>query len=193
MKNHRFRSVALVFSLVLCATAANATAVANAEVVRRESNTARIGKMNPYMRPKVKAVLSDLEAHGYRPLIDSGVYRTPAEQREKVRKGYSKTLYSFHNATTLDGKPDSLAADITDARWGWDSGAAYWLKLAKSAEAHDLETGIRWGLKAEQRAKIDRVLAARDWQYRGSLGWDTAHVQPKGLSVSQAKRGIRPK
>jgi hypothetical protein len=150
-------------------------------------------RINPKLRPKISAILTDLEGHGDQPIIDAGVYRSPGEQLAKFRDGYSKIRWSFHNATDRHGKADALAADITDARWGWDSPQSFWLRLAASAQAHGLESGIYWGLRADQRAAITAAIAARNWTPGNiSLGWDVAHVQVKGISLRQAKWGARP-
>lgn len=150
-------------------------------------------RIHPPMRKKVSAILRDLEAHGWQPRIDSGVWRSPGEQRRKVEQGHSRVLFSFHNASTPNGRADSLAADITDERFAWNSPKKFWLMLAASAEAHGLTTGIRWGLTKKQRAAIDSALAARDFDNsKIILGWDTAHVEPKNFSLAQAKRGERP-
>jgi peptidoglycan L-alanyl-D-glutamate endopeptidase CwlK len=160
---------------------------------RHTHNNKMLQRINPRLRPKIAAVISDLEGHGDQPLIDSGVYRSPAEQMQKFRAGFSKVRWSFHNATSKTGAPDSLAVDITDARYGWDSPQSFWLRLAASAQAHGLECGIYWGLKAHQRAAITNAIAAQNWTPGNiSLGWDTAHLQVKGISLRQAKWGKRP-
>jgi hypothetical protein len=146
------------------------------------------------LRPKIIAILLDLEGHGWQPLIDAGVWRSKSDQLKKVRAGYSKVKFSFHNATTRDGAPDALACDITDARHGWDSPKSFWLMLAASAQSHGLTTGIYWGLNAARRRQLQQVIAGRNFQNRDvSLGWDTAHVQPRGITLLSARLGKRPK
>lgn len=181
----------IVIATAVFLTTAKAVDV-NGEAQRRDNNAQRVARMSPYMQPKVKAVISDLEHHGHRPAIDGAVWRSPAEQRALVAKGYSTVLYSFHNCSTPAGKPDSLAADITDAPLFWNASKGYWLKLASSAESHDLTTGIYWGLSQANRAKIHTAVARRDWNAPVSLGWDTAHVEPTGITLGQAKKGLRP-
>jgi hypothetical protein len=39
---------------------------------------------------------------------------------------------------------------------------------------------------------IDAALEAEDWQAPVKLGWDPTHVQPTGLTATQAKAGARP-
>jgi hypothetical protein len=169
------------------------------ELRRDLANAQRLGLMDDAMRPKVAAVLADMEGHGYQPFIDGAVYRTPAEQAAKVRQGVSKVYYSFHNVTSQDGKPDSLAADIADTRWGWSNKCPrrYWLMLASSCENHGLNSGIYFGLNSKKRAKdranLKAAIKARNWTYTGPFGWDAAHCEPPtSFTLSQAKRGLRP-
>lgn len=193
----KFLSLAVItLTIGSTATAANVYT----EQRRNNDNAARLQKLNPYMRPKVRAVLDDLEGHGHRPLIDAAVWRSPAEQAALVRKGHSKVYYSYHTANSCDGKPkpctpkaDSLAADITDVRWFWQSPKPYWIKQARSAEAHNLTTGIMWGLSTTNRAKLRKAIDTRNFNYTGPLGWDVAHVEIKGVSLNQAKAGKRLK
>lgn len=150
--------------------------------------------MYPYMRPKVRAILNDLEAHGWQPIIDPGVHRTPAEQLEKFKAGYSKVKYSYHNVTGKDGTPESLAADIVDVRYAWNSPKSFWLMLAAAAESHGLDSGIYWGLTNAQRQVIHTAIAKRDFNNpKIPLGWDTAHVEVHGISLLAARLGKRPK
>jgi len=165
------------------------------EQIRKRDNATRLEKINPALRPKVGAILADLEEHKYQPLIDSGVWRSPSQQAAKVAAGVSKTQFSFHTATTKDGKPDALAADITNKPWGWKStkeNRVFWLKLASSAQAHGMTTGIYWGLSQANRDKLRAAIKARNWNYTGPLGWDTAHAEVVGISIMQAKVGKRP-
>jgi hypothetical protein len=195
---HRFRGV-LMLGLAFTALVGIATASSvNADLVRRSNNATRLQELNPYMRPKVAAVVSDLERHGLKPLIDGAIFRTPAEQAALVRKGHSKVLYSYHNANTCDGrarpcspKADSLAADIVDGQLFWSAGTPFWLKLASSAQSHDLDSGIYWGLSEARRKMLRDVIESKQWNAQPRLGWDTAHVQVRGLSLVQAKAGKR--
>jgi hypothetical protein len=160
---------------------------------RHALNHARLQLINPTLRLKVAAVLTDLESHADCPLIDAGVWRSPAEQLQKFNAGLSKVKWSFHNANNTQGKPDSLAADITDSRWGWDSPLAFWLRLAASAQAHAMESGIFWGLTSAQRAAISAAISTRNWTPGNiSRGWDPAHIQVRGISLIRARFGARP-
>lgn len=189
---------ALLAVCVLMGSASAIDADHASELRRHTDNTNRLAKMHPYMRPKVGAIISDMEGHGYRPLIDFQVWRSPAQQAALKRQGKSRVSYSFHTVSGKDAKgkatPESLAADITDNRWGWNSGTPYWLTLARAAESHNLSTGIRWGLPSSDRQKISGAIQARDFLARVRLGWDPAHVEPNGktITLSQARAGKRP-
>ena len=190
--NTKIKQAGAVLGIVT-ALATTAKAVdTHGELLRKQDNAERLQLINPGMRPKVKAVLSDLEQHGYRPLIDSGVWRSIAEQAKKKAAGVSQVSYSYHNVTTADGRPDSLAADITDNRWFWSSPTPYWLTLAGSAESHQLTTGIYWGLSQNDRNKIRQAIKVRNWNANVPLGWDTAHVEPANFTIAQARAGKRP-
>jgi hypothetical protein len=161
--------------------------------IRRAHNELRIQKVYRPMRGKILAVIRDLEGHAWQPLIDAKVHRTPAQQAELKRRGVSTVSYSFHNVTARDGTPESLACDITHAPNAWDSSQHFWLMLAAAAQAHGLETGIRWGLKQNDRAAINRAIVQRQWtEPRLRLGWDPAHVQPRNFSLLRARLGLRP-
>jgi len=67
--------------------------------------------LNDKFKPIVLEIMTRLEAKGWRPIVAEGL-RTRAHQAEKVRKGYSTTMNSYH----LTG----MAADIVDKRYNWD-------------------------------------------------------------------------
>ena len=159
---------------------------------RAAMNRKRLLKMYPTMRPKIEAVIRDMEGKGWKPVIDGQVHRTPAEQAALKAKGVSKVSYSYHTVTGPNGRPESLAADIVDVRYGWDAPPKYWLQLAACAEAHGLTTGIRWGLNKVKRALLESILRKKDWGAKYAMGWDAAHVEAKGIGLSQAKAGKRP-
>lgn len=95
--------------------------------------------LEPKFKPIVLEILKRLEALGYKPIVAEG-RRTLAQQREKVKLGYSQTMNSYH----LTG----MAADIVDKRYNWDIPLShpYWkaqgeivLDLAKTNK------GLYWG------------------------------------------------
>jgi hypothetical protein len=160
---------------------------------RQQTNYKRLQLIHRNLRPKIAAVLTDLEGHNAQPLIDAKVWRRPSEQLALYRQGFSRVKYSFHNCTGKSGSAEALASDIIDARYFWDSPSWFWLKLAASAKAHGLESGIYWGLNTFQRDQITDAITNHDWTRAPlSLGWDVAHVQVKGISLLRAKLGARP-
>lgn len=141
-------------------------------------DTARLQSATPVLRSKTNAVMKDMEGAGYRPRV-AEVLRSEAQQREKVRKGYSKTMNSKHRPGS-DGL--SRAVDICDADTGWAAKRTFWLTLGRCALLHGLGWGGLWGLGIVQRAKLKKFLTDRskpwnpnDWD--GPLGWDTAHLE----------------
>jgi hypothetical protein len=95
--------------------------------------------LEPKFKPLVLEILTQLEALGYKPIVAEG-RRTLAQQREKVRKGYSTTMNSYH----LSG----MAADIVDSRYNWDIPVShqYWKDQGTIIEnLAKKNPGLRWG------------------------------------------------
>ena len=159
---------------------------------RVEKNAMRLKKLHPAMADQVAKVLANMERRGWEPLIDVNVHRSRAEQAEMVRRGVSKVHYSFHNVTEKDGTPASLAVDITDARWGWESPRKFWLQLGWEYLNAGLDWGGFFGLK-KRESELREALRINDWiASRVALGWDVAHGQWRGISLTAAKLGKRP-
>jgi hypothetical protein len=99
----------------------------------------KLDSLDSRLRPKVEAVLADLQGKGWQPTI-AEARRTIEEQRRKVELGYSRTLDSPHVR--------GLAADIVDRRYGWRMPEAvlqrYRMHMASSARAHGLTWGGVW-------------------------------------------------
>lgn len=162
------------------------------EATRKNLNETQLKELHPVMARKVRAVIADLESAGWLPYIVTG-WRSPAEQLQKVKEGRSKVRYSFHNVTGKGGRPESLAVDIVDTRKGYDSPKEFWLTLAAAGAAHGLASGIMFGL-GKRKAELLAVLKARDFKNKGvSIGWDPSHLEPAGISLLQARLGVRPK
>ena len=104
------------------------------------ADSRNLSGLEPDFRARVKRVLRRLEAKGWQPYVAEG-RRTKAQQREKVRLGYSKTMRSKH----LVGR----AADIVDRRYGWGGPAVkwsfrFWRDLGQAARAEGLTWGGDW-------------------------------------------------
>ena len=163
------------------------------ETQRKLNNASRLLKISPSIRAHVAAVITELEAAGYRPQIDGQVWRSSAQQARLKAEGKSTVSYSYHNVSTTAGDPDALAADIVDVRWQWNAPRSYWLRLAAAAERQGLTTGIYWGLTQAQRKAIAGAIEREDWDAKVALGWDTAHVEPGNFSIARARAGERPR
>lgn len=99
--------------------------------------------LKPGFRSKVENILVQLKAMGWQPRVAEGL-RTVEQQKEKVLKGYSKTMNSAH----LKG----YGADIIDSRYGWSGPAsdlnfAFWKDLGKLAKDQGLVWGGNWKFK----------------------------------------------
>lgn len=103
----------------------------------------KLRSMNSQFGAKVTKVLAGLKKRGFQPKVFYG-WRSVKVQLELVKKGRSKVKFSFHNAQTKDGKPNSYAADIIDSRWAWSPAAeknGFWKALGKEAK----KVGLHWG------------------------------------------------
>jgi len=160
------------------------------EAARLNRNNLMLLQCWPAFARKIKAVLTDLEGHGWRPRIQCA-WRSPAAQLKAYRSGHSKVTFSYHNATSKNGQPEALAVDILDDDHPLDPPTRYLLMLASSAQAHGLQSGIRWGLSTWRRRKIDEAIAGKQWDAKLSVGWDPCHVEVTGLTLGRARAGAR--
>jgi hypothetical protein len=161
------------------------------EQQRNQRNTERITELWPSFGQKIQAVIAALESAGLRPRIQDA-WRSPQDQLTAFNSGHSKLKFGFHNVTGAGGKKESLAVDMLDDDNPLNSPPAYLLQLAACAESQGLITGIRWGLEPNFRTAIDTAIASRNWNAPVKIGWDPTHVQPTGITESQAKDGQRP-
>ena len=161
---------------------------------RAERNSDRCNELYAPLRPKVYAILRDLAGHGFRPRIQDA-WRSPADQLEAFNSGHSTLRYGLHNVTTKAGRKDALALDLLDDDNALNPSKRYMLMLAASAEAHGLETGIRWLLPTPQRLAIDRAIAKKNWDAPVKIGFDPNHVQVRAnrLQIAATRWGWRPK
>lgn len=130
MRLSSFRIPATIIGFVLIANATIAPAMA----------AGGIESLEPGFRQKVSRVLDKMRAKGWQPRVSEG-RRTIKEQREKLRRGVTKTMNSKH----LCG----IAADITDRRYGWGGRAAntnfkFWTDLGAAARGEGLGWGGDW-------------------------------------------------
>lgn len=158
---------------------------------RKKRNTERLIQLYPSFRVRLENLINLLEEKHLRPRIQDA-WRSPADQKKVFDDGHSKLLFGFHNVTAKDGTPESLAVDLLDDDSPLDPGRRYLLQLAAAAKKVGLETGIRWGVPVKLVKAIDQAIHDEKWDANIKVGWDPTHVQPSGISVSEAKVGKRP-
>lgn len=167
---------------------------------RLARNSMRLKTCNPGFALRAQRLIILLEQHGFRPRIDQS-FRTPAEHEQQLAAGTSQSSWSFHMATTPDGRPDALAVDLLDDDYPMPANdqrqwpatfRAYLLTLASLAAGLGLETGLSWGLSAQERQQLAAALATDPLRYEGPCGWDPTHCEPRDLTLAAAKAGRRP-
>ncbi len=161
------------------------------ETQRRANNAEKLLELAPTMRPRIAAVIADLEGHGFRPRIQEA-WRSPAKQLAAFRSKRSQRRFGFHNVTNKDGTPAALAVDLLDDDAPLAPSTKYILMLAASARSHRCQTGLAWGLPAQLSKGIDAAIAARNWTAKIKIGWDPCHLEPTDVSVAAARKGARP-
>lgn len=162
------------------------------EEARKKQNQTLLLELFPTLRVRIEKVIADLEAQGLRPRIHTA-WRSPAEQEKKFKEKKSLVRFGFHNVTAANGSREALAVDLVDEVSPVKSGTNYLLHLAAAAESAGLTTGIRWGELTEKEIQaIDAAIASQDWDAQVKIGWDPAHVEPTGITIEQAKAGLRP-
>ncbi len=161
------------------------------EADRIQRNLSRLQELYPYIRTSVQAVIQEMEAAGYRPRIQEA-WRSPADQLKAYQAGTSSVKFGFHNVTAASGSKEALAADILDDNRPLGAKTDFMLHLAAAAERNGLTTGIRWGLSDTYAKAIDDAIAAQTWTIPIRVGWDPLHVEVTGLTISEAKQGLRP-
>ncbi len=132
------------------------------------TKTKAFESLNFKFKPVVLEILEQLEAKGYQPFVAEGL-RSIEQQREKVNKGYSKTMNSYH----LSG----MAADIVDKRWLWNIPLShpFWKDLGEiTLNLAKTTPGLRWG-GVWQEGRMERFLRALKGQEKFFV--DPAHVE----------------
>ncbi len=141
----------------------------------------KLNQLTPVFRDKVETILKQLADKHMEPYI-AEAKRTVAQQREKVNKGYSKTMRSNH----LPGSDGlSRAADIVQLHKGWAASKRFWLMLGSSSWANQTGWGGLFGLNGKQKKSVQvaiHTLRQAGWPatheaYQVQMGWDPAHVE----------------
>jgi len=161
------------------------------EAARRQRNKQRLGECFPAFRTHLDRVLKALEADGFRPRIQDA-FRSIQDQLVAFNSGTSKLKFGFHNVTGAGGTKEALAADVLDDNKPLAPGTRYLLALAQAARAHGLETGILWNLPSALARGVEAALAAGNLAAPVKVGFDPTHVQVTGMTVTEARAGVRP-
>jgi uncharacterized protein YvpB len=161
------------------------------EADRKQRNSIKTNELHPTIRPRMEAVLRELESYGYRPRIQEA-WRSPKDQLAAYNAGTSKIKYGFHNVTNPDGTKEALAADVWDDDRPFTAKTHFMLHLLAAAEKNGLTTGIRWSLSDNRIKLIEDAIAQEDWKRPVWVGWDPLHVEVTGLTVQEAEAGKRP-
>jgi hypothetical protein len=161
------------------------------EQARIKRNQDKLSELFSRFATRIESVIQDLQALGIRPRIQEA-YRSPEAQLIAFNSGTSKLKFGFHNITGDDGKPESLAVDLLDDDRPLAPSTNYLLRLATVAETHGLETGVLWGLPPKLQDGVRQALASGDFGAKVKVGWDPTHIQPRGITVAEAKQGKRP-
>lgn len=117
-------------------------------------------RVHPVFMSALQQIIAELKSLNWQPYVDN-ISRTSAEQAQKVRQGYSKTMRSWHVDTTMATLPhgptavDTVhgnAADVVDQRYHWggaaaNSGFQFWKDLGRIAKKHGCEWGGDWKMK----------------------------------------------
>ena len=160
-------------------------------MTRDEKNAERLLLIDPSIRQAVHEVLNGMSRDGHLPVIAADVWRDPARQLELYNQGKSELKWGFHCACLPDGSPGSLAADIIDYERGWNVPLYWWAHIGYHAWQNNLGWGGYFGLTEEMRASLAQSIQKQNFEAVTKIGWDGAHCEVSGLSVSDARKGIR--
>lgn len=169
------------------------------EEARKKRNAAMLELCNPVFRVGVRHLLDHLESWGLRPRINEGdSWRSLEAEARAQASGNSGVTWGMHNAMTIDGRPDALAVDLTDDDSPLAPRAVFLHRVNEAVGSLGLMTGILWGhpkgrrLTQEEKDLIIAACKTGDWSHVERIGFDPLHIQPAGLSLSDARAGKRP-
>ena len=132
-----------------------------------------------------------MEDQGFRPRIQDA-HRTIEDQLKAFNGGFSKVKFGFHNVTGANGKPEALAADLLDDNRPLNPSREYLIRLAATAQAHGLQTGIFFGLPQVLRKGLSQAIEDLNFSSAVKIGFDPTHIEVTGISITEAKAGKRP-
>lgn len=161
------------------------------EEQRQLRNAQLLRELFPSFRERIAAIIADLEDQGLRPRIQDA-WRSRDEQLELFKQGFSKVKYGFHNVTGKKGEKEALAVDLLDDDAPLNPSPRYLLMLATAARTRGCQTGILWGVPDNMQSAVITAIDMADFDAPVKIGWDPTHVEPLGITISEAKGGKRP-
>ena len=161
------------------------------EAARKQRNQQRLTECFPTFAGSVGAVIKDMEDQGFRPRIQDA-HRTIEDQLKAFNGGFSKVKFGFHNVTGANGKPEALAVDLLDDNRPLNPSREYLIRLAATAQAHGLQTGIFFGLPQVLRKGLSQAIEDLNFSSAVKIGFDPTHIEVTGISITEAKAGKRP-
>lgn len=154
-------------------------------------NASRLKECHEVFAHAMAAVIRDMEQLGFRPRIQDA-WRSPEDQLKAFNSGNSGVKFGFHNATGPQNRKEALAVDLLDDDAPLKPSKRYVLTLAAVARANGLDTGLLWKLSRTARERTDQAVRNRDFSADVDIGFDPCHVEITGITVAQAKNGVRP-
>jgi hypothetical protein len=161
------------------------------EAARQQRNQQRLGECFPKFAKRVKAVIAELEALGFRPRIQEA-HRSIADQLKAFNDGFSTVRFGFHNITGANGQTEALAVDLLDDDKPLGPSRKYMILLAATAQRNGLHPGSFFKLSEPQRKRLNQAIKDSNFDPKIKIGFDPTHIEATGLTVGQAKTGKRP-
>ena len=164
------------------------------DLARSKRKDDMLAQCNPVFANRVKLVYDALEAEGWRPRLQDA-WRSQAETLRLYKLRLTSVKWSFHNALNEHGKPDSLAVHVfdDDAPNPASPSLKFIMRLCYHARRNKLQTGITFGLLNNTRLGLLEAIDSGETDWEGKIGWDSCHLEVAGISIAQARQGVRPK
>jgi hypothetical protein len=161
------------------------------EAARQQRNQQRLGECFPKFAKRVRAVINDLEAQGFRPRIQDA-HRSIPDQLKAFNEGFSKVKFGFHNVTGANGQSEALAVDLLDDDKPLNPSRKYIILLAATAQRNGLHPGSFFGLPSSLVKGLNNAIQNSNFDPAIKIGFDPTHIEATGLSIQDAKAGKRP-
>jgi hypothetical protein len=161
------------------------------EDARKQRNADRLKECFPAFAKRVRAVIDDMEARGFRPRIQDA-HRSIADQLKAFNSGHAKVKFGYHNVTGSGGKSEALAVDLLDDDNSLNPPRKYTINLVSAARKQGLHSGALFGLAANLKKGLESAADALDLSPGVKIGWDPTHIEVSGIAIAEAKAGKRP-